>query len=82
MDLKKESISLLATVKSTQIVNSYIGDGTLVDEKTSIKKSHIGSSATIKSKTRIADSIIMKNVTINERFVPMDNYYLSKHVSI
>ncbi|KAK0079562.1 hypothetical protein PV325_001067 [Microctonus aethiopoides] len=69
MDLKKESISLLATVKSTQIVNSYIGDGTLVDEKTSIKKSHIGSGATIKSKTRIADSIIMKNVTINERCV-------------
>ncbi|KAK0167537.1 hypothetical protein PV327_004923 [Microctonus hyperodae] len=68
-DLKKELISPLAIVKTSQIVNSCIDEDTLVDEKTSIRTSHIGPNAIIKSKTRIGDSIIMQNVTINERCV-------------
>ncbi|XP_057318108.1 translation initiation factor eIF-2B subunit gamma [Microplitis mediator] len=64
-----QTISPLATVKSTQVVNCRIDEGALIDEKTSVKESHIGPAATIEPKTRISDSVIMGNVTIKQRCV-------------
>lgn len=62
-------ISMNATVKSTQIVDSAVGENTIISEKTSIKNSVFGPNCQIHEKTRISDSIIMNEVTIEEMVI-------------
>lgn len=68
-NITNNPISPLAVVKSTQIIDCKIDEGTLVGEKTSLKHSHIGSCSRIEPKTRISDTVVMGNVTIKQRFV-------------
>lgn len=69
LDTTNSPISLLATVKSSQVVDCKIDENVLIDEKTSVKQSHIGPACIIESKTRVSDCVIMGNVTIKQRFV-------------
>ncbi|XP_034240854.1 translation initiation factor eIF-2B subunit gamma isoform X2 [Thrips palmi] len=56
-----------AEVKSTQVDDStLVGEGTLLNEKTSFKSSTIGASCTVMSRTRISNCVIMNNVKVNE----------------
>ncbi|XP_014206975.1 translation initiation factor eIF-2B subunit gamma [Copidosoma floridanum] len=74
-DLKKEgestcsSVSLGATVKSTQVQNCRIDDNAMISEKTSLKSSFVGCNVIVEPKTRISKSVIMNNVTIKSMCV-------------
>lgn len=78
-------ISLNSTIKSTQIVECAVGDGTVIAEKTSLKNSVVGRNCQIIEKVRISDSVLMNGVIIEERsvFVQSANeYYNSKYLSL
>ncbi|KAG4075320.1 hypothetical protein HA402_003111 [Bradysia odoriphaga] len=62
-------ISPNATIKSTQIVECAVGDGTVIAEKTSLKNSVLGRNCQIIEKVRISDSVLMNGVVIEERVV-------------
>lgn len=65
-------ISPNSTIKSTQIVECAVGDGTVIAEKTSLKNSVLGRNCQIIEKVRISDSVLMNGVTVEERFVYRD----------
>lgn len=62
-------ISPNCTIKSTQIVECAVGDGTVIAEKTSLKNSVLGRNCQIVEKVRISDSVLMNGVVIEERSV-------------
>lgn len=65
-------ISSQATINSTQMSDSAVGEGTTISEKTSIKSSVFGVNCTIHPKTRISNSYIMNNVQIESNVVLED----------
>lgn len=62
-------ISPNSTIKSTQIVECAVGDGTVIAEKTSLKNSVLGRNCQVIEKVRISDSVLMNGVVIEERWV-------------
>lgn len=62
-------ISPNSTIKSTQIVECAVGDGTVIAEKTSLKNSVLGRNCQITEKVRIFDSVLMNGVVVEERLV-------------
>lgn len=66
-------ISPNCTIKSTQMVECAIGDGTVIAEKTSLKDSVLGRNCQITEKVRIAGSVLMNGVIVEERWVLFDS---------
>ncbi|KAJ6633675.1 Translation initiation factor eIF-2B subunit gamma, partial [Pseudolycoriella hygida] len=62
-------ISPNSTIKSTQITECAVGDGTLIAEKTSLKNSVLGRNCQVTEKVRIYDSVLMNGVVVEERVV-------------
>lgn len=62
-------ISPNCNIKSTQIVECAVGDGTVIAEKTSLKNSVLGRNCQIVEKVRISDSVLMNGVVVEERSV-------------
>lgn len=62
-------ISPNSAIKSTQIVECAVGDGTVIAEKTSLKNSVLGRNCQVIEKVRISDSVLMNGVVIEERWV-------------
>lgn len=73
-------ISRAATINSTQISDSAVGENSTISEKTSIKSSIFGSNTFVSSKTRISNSYIMNNVQIGERVVIENSIICDKAV--
>lgn len=68
-EFQKDTVPLIspsATVESTQIVQTAVGDGTKIASKTSIKNSVIGGHCTVENKVRVNNCVLMNNVTIEE----------------
>lgn len=62
-------VSKNATIQSTQISDSAVGENSMIAEKTSIKSSVFGIGCSVDQKTRISDSILMNGATIEQRVV-------------
>lgn len=73
-------ISSQATINSTQMSETAVGEGTTISEKTSIKSSVFGVNCTIHPKTRISNSYIMNNVQIESNVVIEDCIICDKAV--
>lgn len=73
-------ISKAATINSTQMTDSAVGENTTISEKTSIKSSIFGTNCVISPKTRISNSFIMNNVQIGEKVVIENSIICDKAV--
>lgn len=73
-------ISKAATINSTQMSDSAVGENTTISEKTSIKSSIFGANCVISPKTRISNSYIMNNVQIGEKVVIENSIICDKAV--
>lgn len=62
-------VSPNAIIKSTQMTDCAVAEGTTISEKTSIKSTIFGTNSFVHEKTRISDSYIMSNVIIEELVV-------------
>lgn len=73
-------ISSQASIKSTQMSDTAVGENSTISEKTSIKSSVFGANCMVHPKTRISNSIIMNNVEIGENVVIEDSIVCNKAV--
>lgn len=73
-------ISNQATIKSTQMSDTAVGENTTISEKTSIKSSVFGASCNVNPKTRISNSFIMNNVEVGENVVIENSIVCDKAV--